>query len=123
MSTIPTGRFPSESLTGATVLTGTPVVPGVALGPVVRPIGAIELPATKGPWIPEDQRAAQKTRFSAAAEAVAERLAARAAAATGVSAEVLNTTAQLARDRGLLSTVEQRIGDGATAEVATVGAA
>jgi len=124
MSSTPTGtRIPPAASAGATVLTGTPVVPGVAVGPVVRPVGGVELPATKGPWIPEDQRAAEKDRFAAAAEAVAERLAGRAAAATGVSAEVLNTTAQLARDRGLLSTVEQRIGDGASAEVATVGAA
>ena len=106
MSTSPTGTRPSaDQLSGSTVLTGTPVVPGVALGPVVRPIGAIELPATEGPRVPEDQRAAEKDRFSAAADAVAERLTARAAAATGVSAEVLTTTAQLARDRGLLSTV------------------
>jgi phosphotransferase system enzyme I (PtsI) len=59
----------------------------------------------------------------AAAETVAGRLAQRAAAATGVSAEVLSTTAGLARDRGLLSTVEQRIDAGAPAAVATVSAA
>nr|MDP9461803.1 PEP-utilizing enzyme [Actinomycetota bacterium] len=53
----------------------------------------------------------------------AGRLAQRAAAATGVSAEVLSTTAGLARDRGLLSTVEQRIDAGSSAEVATVQAA
>jgi phosphotransferase system enzyme I (PtsI) len=125
MSSTPTGtRLPAEAFAGAaTVLTGTPVVPGVAVGPVVRPIGAVELPSGEGSWVPEDERAAEKDRFSAAADAVAERLAGRAAAATGVSAEVLTTTAQLARDRGLLSTVEQRIGEGAAAEVATVGAA
>ncbi|WP_369130262.1 putative PEP-binding protein [Modestobacter roseus] len=117
-----TGIDPAD-LTAPAVLTGTPVVPGVAVGPVVRPVGEVQLPETAGPWVAEDQRAAEKERFTAAAEAVAERLAARAAAATGVSAEVLNTTAQLARDRGLLSAVEQRIGDGATAPVATVGAA
>ena len=55
MSTSPTGTRPSaDQLRGSTVLTGTPVVPGVALGPVVRPIGAIELPATEGPRVPED---------------------------------------------------------------------
>ncbi|MGY1838810.1 MULTISPECIES: phosphoenolpyruvate--protein phosphotransferase [unclassified Modestobacter] len=117
-----TGIRPAD-LTSPTVLTGTPVVPGVAVGPVVRPVGEVQLPETAGPWVPEDRRAAERDRFTAAADAVAERLAARAAAATGVSAEVLNTTAQLARDRGLLSAVEQRIGDGATAPVATVGAA
>jgi phosphotransferase system enzyme I (PtsI) len=54
---------------------------------------------------------------------VAGRLADRAATTTGVSAEVLTTTAGLARDRGLLSAVEQRIDAGASAPVATVGAA
>jgi len=110
-------------LGGPTVLTGTPVVPGVAVGPVVRPIGTVELPATPGPEVAEGDRAAERDRFTEAAGSVAERLAERAAAATGVSAEVLSTTAQLARDRGLLLTVEQRILTGATAEVATVGAA
>ena len=57
MSTTPTGTRPSaERPTGATVLTGTPVVPGVALGPVVRPIGAVELPGRpRGREVPEDR--------------------------------------------------------------------
>src|SRR5690349_22011806 len=84
-----------------TVLTGTPVVPGVALGPVVRPAGAVRLPGPDAAPVPEGGRAAEKERFEAAATVVADRLAARAAAATGVSAEVLATTAGLARDRGL----------------------
>jgi phosphotransferase system enzyme I (PtsI) len=108
---------------GPTVLTGTPVVPGVALGPVIRPSGAVRLPDGTQPDVAEDARAAEKQRFVAAAEVVAGRLAQRAAAATGVSAEVLSTTAGLARDRGLLSTVEQRIDGGAPAAVATVQAA
>ena len=111
------------STTGPTVLTGTPVVPGVALGPVIRPSGAVRLPEDGGPEIADDARPAEKQRFVAAAEIVAGRLAERAAAATGVSAEVLSTTAGLARDRGLLSTVEQRIDGGAPAAVATVAAA
>src|SRR3982751_4918814 len=65
----------------------------------------------------------EKARFAAAATAVAERLERRAGAATGVSAEVLATTAGLARDRGLLSAVEQRIDSGTPAAVATVQAA
>src|SRR6195952_1625204 len=84
---------------GPTVLIGTPVVPGVALGPVVRPAGAVQLPAGDEPLLPEQGRAAATSTFQAAADAVAERLAARAAAATGVSAEVLSTTAGMARDR------------------------
>ena len=105
------------------VLTGRPVVPGVALGPVVRPSGSVRLPATDAGDLPEAQRAAEKERFAAGAEAVGTRLAARAAAATGVSAAVLTATAGLARDRGLLSAVEQRIDAGASAAAATVAAA
>jgi phosphotransferase system enzyme I (PtsI) len=105
------------------VLTGTPVVPGVALGPVIRPSGAVRLPSEDLPGVPEERRAMEKARFAAAAEKVAERLERRAGAATGVSAEVLTATAGLARDRGLLSAVEQRIDGGAAAEVATLQAA
>lgn len=105
------------------VLTGTPVVPGVAFGPVVRPAGAVQLPEGDQPEVPEEERSAERQRFVAAAEAVAGRLADRAVAATGVSAEVLATTAGLALDRGLLSAVEHRIGAGAPAAAATVAAA
>ena len=108
---------------GPVVLVGTPVVPGVAYGPVVRPSGAVQLPVEEALGVPEEERAAEKQRFAAAAQAVAERLAQRAAGATGVSAEVLSTTAGLARDRGLLASVEQRIDSGTPAAVATVQAA
>jgi phosphotransferase system enzyme I (PtsI) len=111
------------STTSARVLTGTPVVPGAAYGPAVRPSGAVRLPDGNGPEVPEAERPAERQRFVTAAEVVAGRLADRAAAATGVSAEVLATTAGLARDRGLLSAVEQRIESGAPAAVATVAAA
>src|SRR3954447_16874969 len=87
------------------LLAGTPVVPGVAWGPVVRPAGAVRLPAAEGPPLPEPERSADKERFAAAAQVVADRLDARASAATGVSAEVLAATAGLARDRGLLAAV------------------
>jgi phosphotransferase system enzyme I (PtsI) len=112
----------STTASGTAVLTGTPVVPGVALGPVIRPSGGVRLPADL-PAVPEERRAMEKARFTAAAEKVAERLEHRAGAATGVSAEVLTATAGLARDRGLLSAVEQRIDGGAAAEVATLQAA
>lgn len=113
----------STGADGPVVLTGTPVVPGVALGPVIRPHGAVQLPTEDAEPVAEADRAAEKQRFTAAAEVVAGRLTERAAAASGVSAAVLQTTAGLARDRGLLSTVEQRIDAGASAPVATVGAA
>jgi phosphoenolpyruvate-protein phosphotransferase (PTS system enzyme I) len=119
-----TRTAPAPAVASApTVLTGTPVVPGVALGPVVRPSGAVELPGGDAAPLAESERPAEKARFEAAAAVVAERLAQRASAATGVSAEVLSTTAGLARDRGLLTTVAQRIDAGASAPVATVEAA
>ncbi|WP_409328431.1 phosphoenolpyruvate--protein phosphotransferase [Trujillonella humicola] len=113
----------SAPATTTTVLTGTPVVPGAAWGPVVRPSGAVRLPEGPADAVAEGARAAEKERFAAAAGRVADRLAARAGAATGASAEVLAATAALARDRGLLAAVEQRIDGGAPAAVATVDAA
>ena len=86
----------SPSTTGPAVLTGTPVVPGAAVGPVVRPAGAVRLPEEQQAPVPEDRREEEKARYSAAAEVVAGRLTARAAASTGVSAEVLSTTAGIA---------------------------
>ncbi|MGY1825196.1 MULTISPECIES: putative PEP-binding protein [unclassified Blastococcus] len=108
---------------GPAVLTGTPVVPGAAVGPVVRPAGAIRLPADDGAEVPGSERESEKARYGAAAEAVAARLTSRAAAATGVSAEVLSTTAGIARDRALRTAAEQRIDAGAPAAVAAVQAA
>ena len=108
---------------GSVVLTGTPVVPGVAVGPVVRPSGSVRLPASDAPPIDQAGRPAEKERYRTAAETVAQRLGNRAAAATGVSAEVLSTTAGIARDRALRSAAEQRIDEGSPAEVAAVLAA
>ena len=39
-----TARRPRSAGGAPVVLTGTPVVPGVALGPVIRPAGAVRLP-------------------------------------------------------------------------------
>jgi phosphotransferase system enzyme I (PtsI) len=122
MSSSPSG-IASLASSGAVVLTGTPVVPGVALGPVVRPSAGVHLPAEGEPELAESGRALEKERFRGAAEVVATRLERRAAAATGVSAEVLSTTAGLARDRALRGAAEQRIDTGVPAASATVQAA
>ena len=108
---------------GSVVLTGTPVVPGVAVGPVVRPSGSVRLPAVDAAPVEEAARAEEKECYRAAAETVAQRLGARAAAATGVSAEVLATTADIARDRALRGAAEQRIDEGSPAATAAVQAA
>ncbi len=104
----------------ARTLHGTPVVPGVGYGRVVRPAPAPDLPAAQE--VSEAERPAEAARFTAAAEAVAARLSARSAASSGVSAEVLQATAGLARDRGLLATVAKRIGSGTDAVHATAAA-
>ena len=104
----------------ARTLQGTPVVPGVGFGRVVRPAPAPDLPAAHE--VAEPDRPAEAARFTAAAETVAARLSARSAASSGVSAEVLQATAGLARDRGLLSTVAKRIAAGTDAVHATAAA-
>jgi phosphotransferase system enzyme I (PtsI) len=123
MSSSVSGLVSTAGPSGPLVLAGTPVVPGVALGPVIRPSEGVRLPDGAQPELPEDARAAEKELFRAAAELVAARLATRASAATGVSAEVLSTTAGMARDRALWGAAEQRIDLGVPAGPATVQAA
>lgn len=113
----------TESRAGAgTILTGVPVVPGTGHGPAIRPEPRPELPAGGEP-IAEEQRAEEAQRFAAAAAEVARRLTARAANASGVAAEVLQATAALAQDRGLLGMAEMKIKGGAPAPEAAVDAA
>jgi phosphotransferase system enzyme I (PtsI) len=123
MSSSASGLVQTPATSDSFVLTGTPVVPGVALGPVVRPSEGVRLPEGEQPELAEESRAGEKELFRAAAELVAARLAARAASATGVSAEVLSTTAGIARDRALWGAAEQRIDTGVPAASATVQAA
>jgi len=110
--------------TETTVLTGVPVVPGVRFAPVIR---ANRMPPLEqlaaGGDIAEDQRPAEAARFTAAAAAVADRLRAKAAAATGAAAEVLTATAQLATDRAWLGSAENAIKAGRPAVRATMEAA
>jgi phosphoenolpyruvate-protein phosphotransferase (PTS system enzyme I) len=101
-------------------LQGTPVVPGTAYGRVVRPAPSPALPAPVA--VEEQDREAQTQLFTAAANAVADRLTARSAAASGVSAEVLQATAVLARDRGLTASVVKGIRSGTDAPHATAAA-
>jgi phosphotransferase system enzyme I (PtsI) len=103
-------------------LIGTPVVPGVGVGPAVRPAPRPAVPEEADP-LEDSARPAEVERFTAASSRVAQRLADRAAVATGAAAEVLSATAGLAKDRGLLGAVEQRIAAGTPAPQATVGAA
>lgn len=92
---------------------GVPVVPGVGYGPVIRPEPRPAIPAPT--TVAEADRAAEITRYDAAAATVAARLAERAGHASGAAAEVLSATADLARDRGLSSAAAQRIQSGSDA--------
>lgn len=107
--------------TGVRVLTGVPVVAGVAYAPVIRPGSkpTIDLGAAS---LGDDDRPAEAARFTAAAAAVAGRLRERAGRATGAAAEVLATTAGLAQDRAWLGAAEKRIAEG-TPAVRAVAAA
>ncbi len=100
------------------ILHGNGVVPGIGVGPVVRPMPTPEPPAHEEPVDPETGAA----RFSEAAGVVADRLAARASHASGAAAEVLMATSSLARDRGLVALVRKRLTEGSGLCAATIGA-
>lgn len=109
------------SVDTARTLNGLPVVPGTGYGPAIRPEPRPDLPSGGSP-VPGQERRAEVARFSAAAAEVADRLTQRASNASGVAAEVLQATAGLARDRGLLGMVESQIRAGTPAEEAAVSA-
>ena len=93
------------------VLSGTPVVNGLALGPVLRARTEVDpgaIAAYVDPPSPEEALAA----YDAAAETVSTGFADRAAAASGAAAEVLTASAGLARDKGLRSTVRKNLKGG-----------
>ena len=109
----------------AQILTGTPVVGGLAHGPALWPGERPDHSPEKlgvGVEIAEERRADEVTRFATAAGAVAARLRTRASQNTGVTAEVLAATAGLAEDRGWIGAATALIGKGAPAEAAAVAA-
>lgn len=113
----------SRVSSSGTVLTGVPVVPGVAYGPVIRPGRHPVLDTVaSAPDVAEADRDAEAARFQAAAAGVADRLRDRAAHSTGSAAEVLAATAQLAQDRAWLGEAEKRIKSGTPAVRATAEA-
>ncbi|WP_415851084.1 phosphoenolpyruvate--protein phosphotransferase, partial [Tsukamurella ocularis] len=105
---------------GLATLTGTPVVPGVAYAPVMWPGARPEVPPPVD--VPEGDRDAEATRFSTAAQAVADRLRARAAQAQGAAAEVLGANAGLASDKAWIGTTEKLIRAGTPAANAVAAA-
>jgi phosphotransferase system enzyme I (PtsI) len=105
----------------STTLHGTPVVPGVGYGPVVRPAPRPTVSAI-APEVPEGRRDAERERFRAAVDAVAAGLDDRATRASGQAAEVLTTTAVMAKDPSLAAAVDKAIAAGTPAVQAVVAA-
>ncbi|MBJ7322950.1 MULTISPECIES: phosphoenolpyruvate--protein phosphotransferase [Nocardiaceae] len=105
----------------STTLRGTPVVPGVGYGPVIRPGARPAIPADTGE-VAEADRESEKAVFDAAANAVATRLRGRAELATGAASEVLSANAAMASDRGWLGAARSSIAKGSTAVTATAAA-
>jgi phosphotransferase system enzyme I (PtsI) len=105
---------------GATVRHGTPVVPGIAVGPVIRPTASVDVSgaATIVATAPETE----SQRFEAAVSTVADRLRARSLEAHGVAAEVLTAQVGLVSDKGLRKAVEKAIAAGSSAEAAVIDA-
>ncbi|HSE55541.1 MAG TPA: phosphoenolpyruvate--protein phosphotransferase [Nocardioidaceae bacterium] len=90
-------------------LRGTPVVPGVAYGPVVVVTARISqhaIDAFERLTLDEEEAIAA---YDGAVTLVADRLAGRAEKASGSAAEVLTANAGMARDKGLRSAVVKRV--------------
>ncbi|MGN5239891.1 phosphoenolpyruvate--protein phosphotransferase [Rhodococcus sp. SJ-3] len=105
----------------APVLHGTPVVPGVGYGPVIRPAPRPQITTTTT-TVPDTAREAESARFDAAVEVVADRLKSRAVHASGAAAEVLQANAVLAQDRAWRAAADGKIRSGSDAAAATIGA-
>ncbi|BBY27294.1 phosphoenolpyruvate-utilizing N-terminal domain-containing protein [Mycolicibacterium sediminis] len=104
------------------MLQGVPAVGGVQYAPVIRPGARPRVDDAPIAELAEPERAGEAERLLAASAAVADRLRARAAHATGVASEVLATTAQLAQDRAWLRDAQKRIEAGSPATQAVGGA-
>ena len=102
-------------------VTGTGVVAGIAYAPLAWVTRAVAEVSTEpdAELVGEGahaERDKEMQRLEAASSAVAERLAQRSSAATGVAAEVLGANAQLARDKGWLREAKKHVSAGVRAE-------
>lgn len=95
----------------SSTLTGAPVSPGRAAGPVVTMPAPVPEPATTR--LAPDQVEDAVARLAAAAHAVQERLTEQATRVTGTAAEVLSVTAAMAGDPTLAAEAERRVRDDA----------
>ncbi len=112
----------SSTSAPTTFLTGTPVVPGVALGPVVRVNQAVAPEAIRTFEAQSEPAEDALSRYDAAVAAVADSLVARSANASGAASEVLVATAGLVRDKGLRKAVRKRLDAGDSLLTALGGA-
>src|SRR5436309_1897907 len=94
-------------------LHGTPVVPGVAYGPVAVVRGEVSTDAIArfGTGFFADADTAL-TAYDDAAQAVADGFVRKASGSAGAAAEVLTASAGLARDRGLRGAVRKQLTGG-----------
>lgn len=84
------------------------VSPGRAVAPVVHLAAGLLEPAPE-PALPNDRRAVEAERITASAARVADALRARAAAAAGEARDILQATALMAADPGLLDTARASV--------------
>ena len=92
-------------------LSGTPVVPGLALGPVLRARTEVD-PAAIARYAAPDDAEEALAAYDDAVTAVAGTFARRAEQASGAAAEVLTASAGLAKDKGLRGTVRKNLRGG-----------
>jgi phosphotransferase system enzyme I (PtsI) len=100
----------APEVTDAT-LRGTPVVPGLAFGPVVLVAQEVS-PEAVAAYAGHPDADSALEAYDAAAGAVADGFSAKAARASGAAAEVLTASAGLARDKGLRQAVAGRVEGG-----------
>lgn len=92
-----------------TTLRGTPVVPGLVVGPAVLVRADIDPAAVASYDATALDEGAALTAYDEAVEAVAHGYEQRSATTSGAAAEVLTASAGLARDRGLRSAVRKHL--------------
>lgn len=111
-STVPSVTGTSDP--GIQGLHGTPVVPGVAYGPalvVVHEVADVLVERYRAAHADDDAET-RLAAYEAAAGAVADAYAARAATVSGSASQVLTASAGLARDKGLRGAVRKRLAAG-----------
>lgn len=98
------------------VLRGTPVVPGLAYGPVLPVAHEVSADAVAafgdGGFADDPDGTAALAAFDIAVQAVADGFSAKAERASGAATEVLTASAGLTRDKGLRQAVATRVAGG-----------